>query len=343
LGDEKSGWVDTKNTVAFLRDRRSYPEDPGTIEVIETHKSWVFLMDTLAYKLKKPIRYDSVDFQSLQTRCANCTAEVNLNRRLAGDVYIGVEQVTADQYGDLELGGDGSLVDCLVKMKRLPAGRMLSTLIREHRIEDDEIRRLGNKLARFYRDSPPALNDPGAYRQHLLDEMHANLAGLSEPDRGIENTRIQQLHEYQLQFMRDEASLLDERVSAGRIVEGHGDLRAEHICLLTEPVIFDCLEFNDRLRLVDPVDELSFLALECERLGNQRIGTLLFEMYSEFTGDHPPGNLLAFYKVYRACIWARLAIWRTRELKRAAWSKWTDRAEAYLRIAEKYAVQTGSG
>jgi uncharacterized protein len=342
LGDERSEWVDTRHTVTFLSDWRSYPEDPGAVELIETHKSWVFLMDTLAYKLKKPIRYDSVDFQSLQTRCENCKAEVTLNRRLAGDVYIGVERVTADQQGDLELGGDGPLVDCLVKMKRLPADRMLSTLIRTERIDNDEIRRLGRKLARFYRDIPNALHDPDAYRQHRLDEMRANLNGLSEPDRGIDNNRVQRLHAYQLQFMRDQASLLDGRVIAGRIVDGHGDLRAEHICLLAEPVIFDCLEFNDRLRLVDPVDELSFLALECERLGNPRIGTILFEMYSEITGDHPPGYLLAFYKVYRACTWARLAIWRTRELEREAWSKWTDRAETYLRIAEKYAIETGS-
>lgn len=343
MNHARAEWIGIDQKIALLRDPGSYTEQTSDVSVIETHKSWVFLTDSHAYKLKKPIRYDSIDFQSLSTRCANCESEVVLNRRLAGDVYIGVERVTAGEQGELELGGDGPLVDCLVKMKRLPSDRMLSFLLDTKQVEQDEIRRLGLKLAEFYRDSPVALHGPDLYRQHLLDEMNTNLAGLSEPGRGIDYARVERLHKRQITFMHDQATLLKGRVVAGRIVDGHGDLRAEHVCLLPDPVIFDCLEFNDRLRRVDPVDELSFLALECERLGDSSIGGIVFDVYSAFTSDDPPEYLIAFYKVYRACMWARLAIWRTRELEPEKWGKWTDRAETYLRIAERHAAEMKTG
>jgi uncharacterized protein len=337
LRNDRPGWIDTKHIVAFLRETTSYPEQPETVEVIETHKSWVFLTQSHAYKLKKPIRYDSIDFHPLQTRCANCEAEVTLNRRLAGDVYLGVDRITVNSRGDLQLGGDGPLVDCLVKMKRLPEDRMLSHLIDKQRVSEQEAHAIATKLARFYRDSLSVIQSPEAYRTHLLDEMRTNLAGLSEPGRGLDSKRIERLHDCQMTFIREQVSLLDERVLAGMIVDGHGDLRTEHICVLPNPVIFDCLEFDDRLRLVDPVDELAFLSMECERLGNQSIGAILFSVYTDVTGDQPPAHLIAFYTVYRACMWARLAIWRTRELEREKWAKWTDRAKTYLRIAEVHA------
>jgi aminoglycoside phosphotransferase family enzyme len=120
------------------------------------------------------------------------------------------------------------------------------------------------------------------------------------------------------------------------VVEGHGDLRPQHICVEDPPVIFDCLEFNRRLRIIDAADELAFLALECERLGAPWVRRLLFEIYTRATGDYPPHRLLRFYTSYRAAMWARLAIWRTHDLPPDQWRKWLDRAATYLRLAETY-------
>jgi uncharacterized protein len=332
----RTGWTSVDQIVAFLSDARAYPEKASSVQVIETHKSWVFLTDRHAHKLKKPIRYNSIDFRSLSARCEDCTAEVALNRRLAGDVYLGVERITRGDDGRLTIGGDGELVDCLVKMTRLPADRMLSHLIGQGQVRESDIRSVATKLARFYRDSPPVLDDAGEYHRQLSDEIALNFDALSLPGRGLDMRCIEQLHDVQLRFIDDQFEMLRTRVAEGRIVDGHGDLRAEHICVLPEPVIFDCLEFDARLRRVDPIDELAFLALECERLGDPSIGPILFDVYVEVTGDAIDPRLVAFYTVYRACMWARLAIWRTRDLEATAWRKWTERAAAYLRIAGRH-------
>jgi aminoglycoside phosphotransferase family enzyme len=129
--------------------------------------------------------------------------------------------------------------------------------------------------------------------------------------------------------------LLEERAAGGRIVEGHGDLRPEHVCLTVPPVIFDCLEFNRDFRIVDPVDELAFLAMECERLGNTGVGPALLATYAQVTGDRPPPALVHFYQALRACLRAKLSIWHTHDLPPGAWGKWQELARAYLAIAQR--------
>ena len=327
---------ETSREVAFLRDPRSYPKFTERVDVVETHKSWVFLTNQYAYKLKKPIRYHSVDFRSLSTRCANCETEVRLNRRLAHDVYLGVEHLTTGEGNDFVIGGAGTLVDCLVKMKRLPADRMLSSLIENDCVEDSEIRKVARKLARFYRDAAAAIHDFDSYERHLNAEIARNQPALTLSGRGLEDYPVLNLLDLQRRFLREHKDQFRSRVEGGKIVEGHGDLRPEHICVLPEPVMFDCLEFNVQLRNVDPIDELAFLSLECERLGDPSIGPILFEVYEDVTGDDAPDELISFYSVYRACIWARLAILRTRELEPADWHKWVVRAGAYLDIAEQH-------
>jgi uncharacterized protein len=332
-GRENSG---TDRKVAFLRDPGSYPEFTERVDAVETHKSWVFLTDQFAYKFKKPIRYNSFDFRSLNTRCANCETEVRLNRRLAPDVYLGVEPLTIDEHGELVIGGEGTLVDCLIKMTRLPEDRMLSSLIENSLIVDAEIQQVARKLAVFYRDAPASIRDFEGYKRHILEEMDRNRRALTMPGRGLEERPVLDLLNRARGFLSERDELFRSRVQCGRIVEGHGDLRPEHICLLPEPVIFDCMEFDHQLRNVDPIDELAFLSLECDRLGCPSIRPILFGVYEEVTDDHAPQELISFYSVYRACIWARLAILRTQELEPSDWGKWIARAETYLEIAEQH-------
>ena len=129
---------------------------------------------------------------------------------------------------------------------------------------------------------------------------------------------------------------MERRAIDGRIVEGHGDLRPEHVCVESPPVIFDRLEFSRAFRLIDPADELAFLAMECERLGAPQVETELFGAYRRVTGDYPPPSLVYFYKVQRACLRARLAIWHLHDLPKSVWPRWRAVAEEYLRLAESY-------
>ena len=127
----------------------------------------------------------------------------------------------------------------------------------------------------------------------------------------------------------------NERVRAGRVVEGHGDLRPEHVWLGEPPAIIDCLEFSAELRTLDTADELAFLALECERLGAPQLGRALLDAFAEFTGDVPAPALVDFYQAFRACVRANIAIRHLREARYRDDPKWPRRAREYLALARQ--------
>jgi len=323
----------TQEKVAFLGRPRSYAEQPRAVEVIETHMSWVFLTDRHAYKLKKPVRWNSLDFSTPELRRHHCEEELRLNRRLAAGVYLGVIALTVEANGALALGGAGKPVDWLVQMRRLPAARMLDRLIREGHLVLADVRPAALRLACLYAEARPIPLAPSAYRKQLAEGVCSDLQTLRRPEFRLPSDRVRAIADAQLQFLERHAALFDQRAREGRIVEGHGDLRPEHICLTAEPAIIDCLEFSRELRLVDPVDELAFLALECERLGNPSVGRWFFDAYREVTGDDPPDLLARFHRTYRALRRAKIAIWHLEDPEVRDPECWRLRALRYLELA----------
>jgi uncharacterized protein len=184
------------------------------------------------------------------------------------------------------------------------------------------MRHIGTLLARFYTQAPPVAITPAAYRRCLAESVHATGGELVQPVYALPVALVESVQSAQWEFLERAPELFERRVYAGRIIEAHGDLRPEHICLEDEPVIIDCLEFNRDLRILDTVSELAFLALECERLGAPRVGDLILETYSEATGDRPPERLLAFYKSYHASMRAKIAVWHLKEPDRGDVAKW---------------------
>jgi aminoglycoside phosphotransferase family enzyme len=326
-----------EDKVAFLRQPGSYPEAPRQVTAVETHMSWVFLTDAFAYKLKKPVRYDFLDFSTLDARRLDCEAELLLNRRLAADVYLAVEPLLQAEDGRLFLHGKGRVVDWLVKMRRLPAGRMLDSLIRQRKVPQDAMCSLARKFAAFYGGVVPEPIDAASYRQRLAEQIAESLHELSRPEFGLPADHLARLAATQSAFVQEQAAMLDARVAQRRIVEGHGDLRPEHVCLLPDPIVIDCLEFKRDFRIIDPLDELGgYLALECERLGAPEVGTWLLTAYSAASGDHWPVPLLHFYQSCRALLRAKLTIWHLRDDGCAEPQKWVGVAHEYLGLAERH-------
>jgi aminoglycoside phosphotransferase family enzyme len=323
--------------VRALSDPANYPEAPRTLEAHETHMSWVFLTEHHAYKLKKPVRYDFLDFSTLEKRHADCEAEVRLNRRFAPDVYLGVVALTVDANGSLRLDGNGKPIEWLVKMRRLPAVHMLDQRIRAGHLDNAEIRQVARRLAEIYRQCEPQTFAAGAYRARFAAAIELNRRELARPEFDLPSAAMAAAHAAQVDFLAHDAALLDARVASNRIVEGHGDLRPEHVCLEPVPVIIDCLEFNREFRIVDPADELAFLAMECASLGAPDAGELLASTCLAAMGDQPPARLVTFYKLFRAMMRARLAIWHLHELQPKDWTKWRQSAQTYLALAEAYA------
>jgi aminoglycoside phosphotransferase family enzyme len=337
--DLASGMAALAAKVEFLKRAESYPGRPERVEAVETHMSWVFLTDTRAYKLKKPVRYEFLDFSTVDARRRDCEEEVRLNRRLAPDVYFGILPLVLAPGGSLQVGGSGEVVDWLVEMRRLPAERMLDYAIRNRTLEEADLHRLAALLAAFYSQCPPAETVPAAYRGKLQDAIRANHRVLRDPVWGLPAKAVERIASAQLEFLRREAALFDERVRAGKVVEAHGDLRPEHVCLEPRPVIFDCLEFNRDFRILDIADELAFLAMECARIDGVDTGRVLFDAYGRLTGDRPPARLVQFYKSHRAYLRAKIAIWHNRDREVPDPAKWAARAREYLRLAEGYIVQ----
>jgi aminoglycoside phosphotransferase family enzyme len=337
-GEAESLDVSLERKVAFLRDPASYPDARGGVEAVETHMAWVFLTDRHALKLKKPVRSEDLDFSTVEARRRDGEEEIRLNRRLAPDAYLELVPLAREASGRLALGGAGEVVDWLVRMRRLPARRMLDRAIADRTVSEADIRALASLLAGFYRGLEPVEIAPGAYRRVFIGEIEASrrtVETLGDPAR---RARSEQVRHAQLSFLEHHVEMLDRRVRDRRIVEGHGDLRPEHVYLDGVPRIIDCLEFNRNLRILDAADELGYLDLECERLGAPWIGRALFAGYGESTGDRPPQALVAFYKSVRAVVRQRIAIRHMAEPGRLTAAEWLGRADAYLALAERHAA-----
>lgn len=322
--------------VDFLKRPEAYTDHVARVEAIETHMSWVFLTEHYAFKLKKPVHYSYLDFRTLDARHRDCLEEVRLNRRLAGPVYIGVVPLTRSD-GRLRLAGAGRAVEWLVHMARLPREGMLDHLIAQKRVSAEGMAALGRLLADFYSGLAPIEMAPDEYRRRFADDIDENRRELLDPLFGLPPDLIARVSDTQAAFLMRRAELFDARVDAGRIVEGHGDLRPEHICFHPNPAVIDCLEFKREFRLLDSVDELAFLSMECERLGAPEAGERVLASYGAITGDIPPPPLWNFYKSFRAALRAKIAVWHNRDHGIDDPRKWVRRALDYLRLAEWHA------
>ena len=322
--------------VAFLSRPESYPESTMAVQPVETHMSWVFLTERHAYKLKKPVHFSYLDFRTDALRRHYCSEEVRLNRRLSHGVYLGTVPLMADAGGRLCLGSDGRVVDWLVHMRRLPAERMLDAMIRNRTLRENDLSRALDKLCRFYREAPAVAVTPSAYHARFAAGIAENLRELCNPAYKLPRDLVEATCERQRAVLDGHPELLDRRVHARRVIEAHGDLRPEHICLEPEPQFIDCLEFSRDFRILDPADELAFLALECERLGAPELMRTIFATYAAITGDTPPDTLVRFYQSYRACVRAKIAVWHLNDPVVRDPHKWPAHARDYLRLARDH-------
>jgi aminoglycoside phosphotransferase family enzyme len=325
--------------VAFLSKPEAYPHAPSDVLVEETHMSWVFLAGDRVYKLKKPVAYAFLDFSTLERREFNCREEVRLNRRLAPDVYLGVISLVADGRGRLSLGGQGKIVDWLVEMRRLPAQRMLDAAIVNRRVTVGDIECLAERLIAFYRDADRSKLSGRNYVERMAHEHEINRSVLTDPRFDLERSKVDAAIARVDHILYQAPECLLRRAEHGRIVDGHGDLRPEHVCLEQPPVVIDCLEFNPLLRLVDPVDEIAFLGLECTMLGADWIGQALLGRYAAKSNDKIEADLARIYWTYRACLRARLSLMHIIEQDKRKPQKWLPLACRYIDLSLTFSIK----
>lgn len=325
---------DAQEKLEFLGDPRHYRERPTRVEVIETHFAWVFLTERYAYKMKKPVQHASMDYRTLAARERGCRNELRLNRRLAPSVYIDVVALCRTRNGDLALNRGKSVVDWLVKMHRLPASRMLDRAIVEGTVTRADLETLTAVLCAFFKRKRREPMTAQAYRDRLRTRTLQTARDLRAPDLKLNRSRVNRVVRVQLEFIASARGLIEKR--GAHLLQGHGDLRPEHVCLGSRPCVIDCLEFDRDLRRLDPAEEMAFLALECARLGRADLGGELVQRYRDAMQDPVPDALIRFYMSQRAVTRAKIAAWHMRDPQYSR-RLWIARANSYLSDALRYA------
>ena len=326
----------------FLTRPDSYPDRPTTVEVVETHFAWVFLSREFVYKLKKPIRFRGLDLTTIAARRANCELEVALNRRLSDGVYVGVTPLGL-RGSELVLDGPGAPIEWLVKMRRLPAERTLDREARDGTIRDADLVRLVDRLCTYYGRAERAPWTPAEYRRAL--EMRSAQYGAELRALALGPGVAAHIHELtaaQSRFIEEHGTRLEARMASGRVVDAHGDLRPEHVFLGDPIQIIDCLEFSSELRLLDTAEEVSFLALELERLGQGAVGETLVGLYRRRGADPVEPELLGFYRSMRALVRAVLAALHVADARADARERWHTRTAWYLDAARRGLVHASA-
>lgn len=294
--------------VAALKDPAFWGPGVDRVDFVQTHISSVFLTGERAYKLKKPVNFGFLDFSTVELRRRYCEAEVELNGRLAPEVYLGVEPIT--RAGDeLRLGGGGEAVDWLVAMRQLDERLLGSRVIERGELSERQIDQLVDLLVPFYRR---AKTGEGVDRYGTLEAVKVNTDenfAQTEAYVGklVSRDRWEHVRDFTELFYRERGDLFRRRVAEGRIRDGHGDLHLVNIFFYDPPVVFDCIEFNDRLRCCDVAADLAFLAMDLDFRGRPDLSRHLVERYVEAAGD--PGLLepLEFYQCYRAFVRAKVS------------------------------------
>jgi aminoglycoside phosphotransferase family enzyme/predicted kinase len=290
----------------------------------------VLLCGDRAYKIKKPVDLGFLDFSTPRRRRAACHREFALNRRMAPDVYLEVLEV---------VDGDGQARDSVLVMKRMPEDRRLATLVRRRIDVRQPVRQLAKQLAGFHATARTnaeisAAGSPLA----LAERWHSNIMGLRDlaPSR-VPGQVVDEVETLSSSYVSGRVALLEDRMRAGWVRDGHGDLLADDIFLVPQgPQVLDCLDFDDRLRWMDVVDDIASLAMDLERLGAPEIGVQLVRDYHEFSGAVQPESLSHHYVAYRAVMRAKIAAIRESTTSGQARDGAASEAEALARLGLRH-------
>lgn len=274
-----------------------------THQLVETHISWVILGKDFVYKLKKPLAFGFLDFSTLEQRKYYCNRELILNNRLSQGVYLEVLPVCYDD-GEYQIGDQGTVVDYALKMRRLDTNQQMNIRLEEKRVSPANMQALAKELAIFHQ-SADRITAPVSWEQQYED--FADILSVKNTLSLIEGydttTQLKESCQQAQHFLRQHQHRIIERQQLGFLIDGHGDLHSGNIFLLTPPVIFDCIEFNDQLRQLDILNELAFLCMDLHYYQQQHLESpflLSYRQLFEAFFTEEDWALFQYYKWYRA-------------------------------------------
>ena len=325
--------------VQALLDPKAYADAPQGVELVQTQMSFVFLTDNYVYKVKKPVNLGYLDYTTPERRHFYCQREVELNRRLCPDVYLGIVPITRDK-GNILAGGQGEVIEYAVKMRRLPQGAMMDVLLTNNQVSPEMVGSVARRLAEFHQKAET--NDNISTFGDLYTIIQNTDENFTQTEKyiGITISREKHKHikEYNDSFIEKNASLFHKRIADGRIRDCHGDLHAAHICFRNGICIYDCIEFNDRFRYCDVASEVAFLAMDIDHYRRADLSRSFVNAYISRSRDKELSELLNFYKCYRACVRGKVESFKLDDphISDEEKAKVLAVARSYFELAESY-------
>lgn len=326
-----------------MTDPAFYPHPVSGIELRETHISAVFLTGDRVYKLKKPKNFGFLDFRNLADRAHFCRQELALNQRLSTDIYLEVIGIYEDAHGQYTLEPHGGPVEYAVVMRQLPDASSLAAMLDSGRVTPDHIHALGRTLAGFHRQAQQnAEIDQFGSPDVIRFNMEENFEQI-EPfvDTWLNRNTWDFVRQVWRAYWRDHHGLLQRRVEDGRIRDGHGDLRAEHVYFHHGVQIIDCIEFNQRFRFGDTALDLSFLLMDLDSRGHQASSRALAAVWARESCDPRMYGLLDFYAAYRALVRLKVACLSLDQSAEDSRDRLQSAMTSLLRLASLYALTFG--
>ncbi len=316
-----------------------YTHKPGSVEVIQTHISVVFIADDLVYKVKKPVNLGFLDFSSLKKRRHYCHQEVILNSRFSEGVYQGVVSIYRDQ-GTFNLEGRGKEIEVAVLMRRIPEDRIMIHMLEQDLVTPDMLDQLAQRLAELHRQlrTSAAIASYGSIPviyQNLRENFKQTERFIPEIISKSEHEEIARLA---YDFLDDHADLFAKRVEQGFIRDCHGDLRLDHVVFGEKMMLIDCIEFNDRFRFGDTASDLSFLLMDLDDRAYPGFSRRIQEQYADASEDPDIIRLLPFYKSYRAFVRGKVHSFASEEpeISQEDRTVHAERAKDYFRLSPTY-------
>ncbi|HUF92879.1 MAG TPA: AAA family ATPase [Candidatus Limnocylindria bacterium] len=293
--------------LADLARPEAYPAPrPTAVRLVTTHISWVFITDHDVWKLKRPVDYGFLDYTTLDRRRHFCHEEVRVNGRLAPGVYLGVVPVHLD-HGRHSFTANGTVVDYAVRMRRLPDTASAESLLGRAQLTHEHLARLAGRLAAFYATVAPASG--GGSAGVLRANVEENFAQVRPfIGRFVEPETFEAVRAWQLGCLERDARVFETRQEQGRIRDGHGDLRLEHVYFEgDEPLVIDAIEFNERFRVADVAADVAFLAMELDARSRPELAASFLAAVARECEDYDLYAVVDFYLSYRAWVRGKVA------------------------------------
>lgn len=329
-----------KEAVEALMKPEAYDEDPGTIELIQTHISFLFLTRKFVYKVKKAVNFEFLDFTTLEKRRFFCGKELELNRRLCPEMYL--EVVPINKLKIIKIKGEGETIEYAVKMKRMPQERIMSKLLEENKVDQRLIDKIAFAVADFHSkaETSDRIREFGSLRviginwQENFEQTKEYIGKtLSAEDFKSISKKIQE-------FMTENRTLFEERIEKSRIRDCHGDIHSGNIFVTDRIYIFDAIEFNERFRYSDVTADIAFLAMDLDFRKRPDLSDFFVERYNKYSRDREVTGLLPFYKCYRAYVRGKVVGLRLNDqnIKATEKREAVKEARSYFSLAAKYAA-----